>query len=206
MVGVEPITATKREAREKYREYRQALADHPLPYVKELKDAYNQLRRGHGIIDVFKAFKNAGLNADGDPRLAFWIAGETKCHFEKIWNGGGKFDIGSRRWHRGTTEILRLPAETYPDWPIEIVTWRGGHQERRRKRERISCPVPIVPPLLLPRGELSNYFILWEVEKWDANPPHDPLLLKRVSNNLFAIVAQWDLTELERAVVAGRVR
>lgn len=45
--------------------------------------------------------------------------------------------------------------------------------------------------------------ILWEAE-WQAVPPKDPALLRHLGGDLYAVVAVWDLTELERAVLGGR--
>jgi hypothetical protein len=63
--------------------------------------------------------------------------------------------------------------------------------------------VPKIPASLRPKGDLNKYYILWEVEKWQA-VPKDPYLLKRLTKNMFVILAGWDLTELERSVIAGR--
>jgi hypothetical protein len=65
--------------------------------------------------------------------------------------------------------------------------------------------VPMVPPdVLPPRGaDLSKHFILWEVESWDVSPPVDPILLRPIGGDLYAVVAQWDLTEIERTIIAG---
>jgi hypothetical protein len=66
----------------------------------------------------------------------------------------------------------------------------------------------MVPPDVMPaRGcDLSKHFVLWEVENWDAAPPIDPILLRPIGGNLYAVVAQWDLTEVERMIIAGTRR
>ena len=63
--------------------------------------------------------------------------------------------------------------------------------------------VPIVPPQLRPHWGLHNYHILWEAD-WQKVPPRDPALLERIGGDLYAVLAVWDLTELERAVLAMR--
>jgi hypothetical protein len=63
--------------------------------------------------------------------------------------------------------------------------------------------VPKIPPLLKPAGDLSDFFILWEA-KWEAVAPVDPILLRRVSESVFVVLAQWDLTPLERSVLETR--
>jgi hypothetical protein len=61
-----------------------------------------------------------------------------------------------------------------------------------------------VPPRLHPRGKLANYHILWDAV-WTPAPPKDPLLLRHLAGQLYAIVGQWDLTPLEQAVLRGRL-
>jgi hypothetical protein len=83
--------------------------------------------------------------------------------------------------------------------------------------------VPPVPPHLRPmhtkgfaagsqwrqvrvQSDLSRYHVLWEAE-WELDrtvPPGDPALLKHLGGTLYAVVAQWDLTPVEAAVLAGR--
>src|SRR5438046_3023240 len=41
---------------------------------------------------------------------------------------------------------------------------------------------------------------------WQEMPPEDPALLKHIGGDLYAVVAVWNLTELERAVLSGRGR
>jgi hypothetical protein len=56
-------------------------------------------------------------------------------------------------------------------------------------------------------GTLAEYFIPWEVEQWanrriSSRPDRDPYLRKHIGGDLYAVVAEWDLTELERMVMA----
>ena len=62
--------------------------------------------------------------------------------------------------------------------------------------------VPSIPPLHRPHDSLENYWLLWEAE-W-TRPPVDPALLKHLGLNLYAVLAVWDLTPLEQAVLRGR--
>jgi hypothetical protein len=48
------------------------------------------------------------------------------------------------------------------------------------------------------------YHVLWDAV-WTPEPPIDPLLLKHCGGSLYAIVAAWDLTPLEQAVMRGRI-
>jgi hypothetical protein len=65
-----------------------------------------------------------------------------------------------------------------------------------------SAVVPIVPPQYRPKFKLSNYHILWEAD-W-KRVPVDPILLKHLGGSLYAVLASWDLTEIEQAVLRGR--
>lgn len=47
----------------------------------------------------------------------------------------------------------------------------------------------------------AQRFILWEVDRWIPEPPRDPFLLKHIGAGLYAILAAWELTEIERAVM-----
>jgi hypothetical protein len=64
--------------------------------------------------------------------------------------------------------------------------------------------VPLVPPNLRPARGLNRYCILFEAE-WEPVPPTDPMLLRHLHGSLYAVLAVWDLTPLERAVIAGRL-
>ena len=57
----------------------------------------------------------------------------------------------------------------------------------------------------MPDGDLSGYYILWEVRDWkDLPETKDPLLLKRITENLFVILGAWELTDLEQSIISGR--
>jgi hypothetical protein len=42
------------------------------------------------------------------------------------------------------------------------------------------------------------------VEAWNEIPARDPALLRHIRGDLWAVLAVWDLTELERAVLGQR--
>ncbi|WP_339684167.1 hypothetical protein [Gimesia maris] len=54
-------------------------------------------------------------------------------------------------------------------------------------------------PSLLPAGNLSNYYILWKAE-WETIPV-DHMLLNHLGKSLNVVLAQWDLTPLEQAIL-----
>ena len=52
---------------------------------------------------------------------------------------------------------------------------------------------------------LTGYHVLWEAE-WQQVVPRDPFLLRHIGGDLYSVVAAWDLTDLERSVIAARLR
>lgn len=68
--------------------------------------------------------------------------------------------------------------------------------------QRHRAIVPTIPPPFRPQHKLSGYHILWEAE-WNLTAPVDPALLKHLGGDLYAVLAVWDLTELEQAVLGG---
>ncbi len=70
---------------------------------------------------------------------------------------------------------------------------------------KIKTKVPIIPAQLIPDGNLKDSYILWEVERWEDLPQKDdPLLLKRITENLFVILSAWEVTDLEQSIISGR--
>jgi hypothetical protein len=191
-MNVELIRSSCFEASTKYREYRAAMKRTGMKYLDELRRAHLELKRGHAIVDIFAAFKQAGCNAQGDPRLAIAPADFKVIDFRKQNLGAGT--IGHRSTRRAQ---IVFPPNTFLAWAQENNTWDMPRRE-------ISTRVPIVPAAHLPERPLEDFYLLWEVERWDAVPA-DPYLLKRINRNLFAVVASWDLTPLERALINGRL-
>ena len=87
---------------------------------------------------------------------------------------------------RAEARELRLPSPLLRTWV------RAGQ-----------AAVPPIPPAHRPAGSLSRYWECWEVDDWDVVTT-DPMLLKRINYHTFAVLAVWDLTDVERMVIAGR--
>lgn len=96
---------------------------------------------------------------------------------------------GRVAWHRRAV----FPAGTFS---------RDGLPDYQLRGYR--ALVPLIPPNLRPARALVRYVILFEAE-WEPVPPTDPLLLRHLHGDLYAVLAAWDLTPLERAVLAGRL-
>lgn len=189
------IKKPKEQAKEEWKKYCDVLKKRKEKFLRVLKDAHYQMKEGRELIDIFKVMKQAGLNENKEPRLAIARADLQTCIFEKSDEGAGGFGHGDK-------DDVVLPQNTFK------VHWerQEGEPENgwRINNKRIRTKVPIVPIEILPEGNLSGYYILWETNEWEALPEtKDPILLKRISENLFAILGSWDLTDLEQSIIAG---
>ncbi len=198
MKGTTKIEIPIDEAEAKYKEYLAVVKTRKEKYLEDLKKVYFNLKQGKSVIDVFECMKKAGVNEIGEPRLAISIAGKDSIRFEKNNIGSGTFYNGE---DAGYVNDVQLPSGTFPEWKTAEGT--GWQSFLRRK---IKTGVPIVPAHLLPPGNLNQYHILWEVLDWEEDVPRkgDPFLLKRLSTNLFAVFAEWDVTKLEQSIIRGR--
>lgn len=204
-MDVTTISMSEEDADQKYQEYLEAVKTRKEKYLEDLKKVYHALKNGKKVIDIFKAFKDTGVNENGDPKLAICLANGNETRFEKERGGAGWFRP-SGTWRESVSDV-RLPADTFPEWNGEVVP---GTQYRRISRSTLYTKVPLVPAHLLPEGSLDNYYILWEVEQWSEKSEipsvaRDPFLLRRVNANTFIVFAAWDLTEVEQMVMKGSV-
>jgi hypothetical protein len=85
-------------------------------------------------------------------------------------------------WERAKTLNFRIPLP--------------GMSTLTRNRE---ADVPLIPVHLRPRKALDKYHVLWEAE-WSRYPV-DPYLLRRFGEDAWLVVAAWELTAVERAVM-----
>lgn len=207
MKEISSFECSEEEAEKEYNEYLDAVKTRKEKYLEDLKKVYYNLKRGKKVIDIFSVMKKAGLNENKEPRLAISRAGFNTVLFIKQNSGSGSFgnnlDRYQREWFedKANCQVI-LPSNTFPEWETETPS---GFSWARIKNKIVHTKVPIIPAHLLPNGNLGNYYILWEVKEWKALPPlKDPFLLKRISSNLFAVMAEWELTAIEQAVIAGQ--
>ncbi len=188
-MNVVAIEASPNEARVKYAEYLRAVKERHSAEYEAIKNGYRELSRGRRVLDLVETMKAAGVDERGRPRLAIVRADAKLCWFRRSWRDrdptGGRFSMD--RWSnaRHARRNVVLPAGTFPG-----VTDRD-----------LRAVVPVIPPGLMPSGSLARFHILWEAE-WEEIP-RDPMLLRHLGKGLYVVLAAWDLTELERAVLRG---
>lgn len=203
-MDVKKITISKEEAKQEYEKYLEIVKVHKERIYEDLKKAYHALSQGNQVIDIFTAFKKTGVNEQGEPKLAISLAGEREVFFHKQDGGAGRFSDRESRWN-GTIADVALPDGTFKRWETEKATYGG----LRIKRQSIVTKVPPVPAEFVPeRGNLNNYYVLWEVDEWVESEAvaaaKDPILLRRINANTFIVFAAWDLTPVEQSIMRGR--
>jgi len=197
---LEKYEVPKKDALKCWREYQVACKDNPKDrFLRDMKKVYHQLKAGTSagkkVIDIQKVIPAGGMNVNHSPKLAVAKASTTVVECEV--HRDGRILFLNQRWPKVHDIIVK---GAFPEVPQEQFT-----KERLQTSKRFQAPIPAIPASLRPKGDLSNYYILWEVEEWKIVPPRDPYLLRRITPNMFVVLAGWDLTELERSVMAGRL-
>jgi hypothetical protein len=157
---------------------------------------YRALADGLMLIDLTLAMREAGLGEDLRPRLAIARADVAAVRFSPSWRGGGVFEPSVAGRQRAPSKFIAMPPGTFPPLPDGISTWaiRGA-----------VAHTPAIPPEHRPApSALKDHHVLWEAV-WEPAPPDDPFLLRHLAGSLYVVLAQWDLTPLEQAVMRGRI-
>jgi hypothetical protein len=205
---------SRADARAAYLDYKRAVLKAANPSEKKeyegLWRGYKAIAAGQQVIDVQQAIHTAGIQEDTlFPRLAICRADVRTCRCILKSDGRVDFSDDALRW-KYHKRRLSFPAGTLSSYDTRWVQGSmsryrpSGSLERERWSDEMTAIVPIVPPHLHPRGALAKYVILWDAV-WTPAPPKDPLLLKHLAGMLYAIVAHWDLSPLEQAVLRGRL-
>lgn len=187
------------EAKAKVTEYRDLLLTERTAENEALARAYRAATLGKPMIRLTETILAGGLHDDGRPRLAACRATAIRC------------------WvHMASDRIVFTDSDKARAWRLTSAIG-DHHLAIRRPQEEgsfrwvrdASTMVPNIPPAArrhLGRNRLGGCHVLWEVEKWEPVPPVDPALIRNVAGDLWIVLATWDLTELERAVLTGTRR
>lgn len=198
-MDLELITMSQGEARRLFLEYRNNLRDKHNEEDRAVMEGYRHLCRGSALLDLRSAMRVGGQDAQHRPKMAITRADFKWCWFEYTDNGA-RF-IGTNKESLSNWDIKSYGYNTV-QVPGGILRAPDGWPARGQARAR--ALVPMIPPKFRPTAKLSNYHIMFEAE-WRPVPPVDPFLLKHLGGTLYVVLAQWDLTPLEQAVLAGRL-
>jgi hypothetical protein len=180
---VEQLQVDPEKARELWQKY-QTHVHYQTPADAEIASIYKRIAQGKTVIRALESIRTTGLNAEGFPKLAICRADMPTCFWRPYT---GKCTFGERYGRVRSRKTIAM------DWP--------GLNSMKYEAEAV---VPLIPVHLRPRRGMANYHILWEAE-WTKRYPVDPFLLRRFGGDAWLVVAAWDLTDVERAVMAGRL-
>jgi hypothetical protein len=149
------------------------------------------------VIRASQSIIEAGLNTDGLPKFAIAPANSAFCHLRYFADGSAVFAGSDQQaW-----AVRRSATRTVTLVPGSLPLFQRNNGNRQAKAR-----MPTIPPQHRPKRGLENYHVMWEAE-WMLTPPRDPLLLRRVgASDAWIVLAAWDLTEVERAVLSTRMR
>ena len=158
----------------------------------QIARAYKALADGNQVVDINEAFRSAGYDNRGLPRLAISRADHKQVVVVRAW-------------------LDRSPVLSIRPSVLEHF-YRGQYAGQcfdvpfgptEPPRETFRSIVPNIPPHLRPPHALTNYHLLWEpVWMLRPRPPGDPALLKHLGGPLYAVLAVGDLTPIEQAVLS----
>ncbi len=156
--------------------------------------AYKALMKaGTRLIHLPNVIREGGWTKDWLPKLAVARASDKQVNF--FCGDTPRFEGGP--WMSGVDQSVGITPNIFPA-EIRNAEWRKNHSHP----SRATALVPAVPPNLRP-DDLTKYHILWEAE-WKFQAPGDPILLSKINEDMYAIVAQWDLTPLEQRILESR--
>ena len=152
---------------------------------------FRAIAQGQRVINLPDSLSQAGLNDQGLPRLA--ISTSNECFYER------NSDHHIFRFKNWGSDAIRfsnkiLPKKFNQRWSSYWVS---------------NCP-PI--PTEIKEQTKDDDLFCWEVSKWQKHETHqrmqistdDPVVLRPLSGELYCVVAEWDLTELEKKIF-GRI-
>jgi hypothetical protein len=184
------------EAKARLAEYEAAVRVERNAQDEAIAMGYRAAARGLQVIRLSETIRAGGFFEDkargaGFPRIAVGQATETECRVHWDYHRGLVYFHGDSLDNRGAlvgAHSIRVPGIDKPAG----ADWRSGR-----------TIMPLIPPRHRPKfRRLRHCHLLWEVESWELIPPKDPALIRHIRGDLWAVLSVWDLTELERAVLA----
>lgn len=171
---------------------------------EELMRAYQAMADGNRILNLPHVLKAAGIQPKTHlPALAIARADWKSCFFQvdygQCWYSSDSNIPWNVRMRKGKGFIPFAQSV----FPSETTNTHWRTNTANLPRYPAKAMVPAIPAHLRP-SNVDEMYILWDAV-WETRPPIDPLLLKRVSDTIYVVLASWDLTPLEQAILEGRV-
>lgn len=183
------------EAEQKLAEYAGMVYEERTAEDEAIAMGYRAAARGLPVIRLSKTIQAGGFHDNGLPKIAVIRANAVRCWAR--WDGDDViFADGDLSWQANRGALVNQHTVR--------VTVASPPPPRGRYWARGSAIVPLIPPRHRPKlSRLRSRHILWEAE-WTREPPVDPALLRHIRGDLWAVLAEWDLTDLERYVLSQR--
>jgi hypothetical protein len=189
---IDELSYDREQAREMYEKYLAHRA-YQKPHDAQIAAIYKRLAQGKTVIRALQSIRDAGLGADGFPKLAIARADMPEVYLH-VTSGRGEVTFGER-WQRSNASKSKN---------ITLAWSRDAGAPTSDGKWNVAAAVPLIPVHLRPRRGIENYHVLWEAE-WSKRYPVDPYLLRRFGEDAWLVVAAWDLTDVERAVMSQRL-
>jgi hypothetical protein len=185
-------------ARRKLAAYTRGLRRRTDAEYTAVAEGYRELAAGRKLLHLDNAIAAAGWNELGQPKLAIARADRRIVRFEisGFRDRGGRliFHSGRPGYQGGDSLWRSVELAAMPPEPAGVESWR-----------RARAIVPLIPADVRPAtGRPKDWFILFEAE-WRNVAPVDPFLLRHLAGSLYVVLAEWNLTPLEQAIVMGRL-
>lgn len=196
-MNVPTLTMPVEAARERLKAYRAGIHRRADEEWERAAVAYERLAQGTPLIQLSQAIQNAPCDVRGRPLLAIARADRKQVQVY-LFDRGTVVDYDTQRnvgrRYPGLSHRVTMTRPAMETWGVNGFAL-----------------VPMVPPDVLGTRQLKTHYVLWDVVAWadqriGARPDRDPYLLERVADDLFAVVGEWDLTDVERAVMGDRAR
>jgi hypothetical protein len=196
-MNLSTIEAPIEEAKAKLDEYRNSVKDTHDETDRQIMKGYQALAEGKSLIHLRDAIATGGFNPSLLPNLAVGRMTDPRINVRVYSDRLQFFPAAMGDWVRNdnmglNSGVVRIAIDR-PAPPVGV----------SRTRDRASAIVPLVPPALRPKKAKHRYFVLFEAD-WLPVPPRDPALIRHLVGELWVVLATWDLTDLERAAIAGR--
>lgn len=210
-MNLKMIEMPKEEAQGAFEEYRHAIRSAKTSQTNaedaQIARCYKALAEDRRVINLDDTMGEAGEDEKGLPRLAISRADEQRLHLRRNWGTGDAdmypdslaFGYRSHVYAGRVFQFPKLLSQREPPLEFTRLSW---NRQSRVPINDFRAIIPNIPPHFRPPHNLKNYHLLWE-PKWELvpRPPRDPALLKHLGGPLYAVLATWDLTPVEQAVL-----
>lgn len=186
-MNIEDLKVSYPDARAAVRHYANALKERHSEEYATLLRGYHAILRGQRVIDLNASITSAGTDTKGRPHLAVGRADCAWCHVRRESGASVRFASVRSCWREARGRMFGFSVHGFTGALLDFAT-------------EYRAMIPLIPPQHSPGAtRLREYALLFEAD-WERAPV-DPMLLRPLGGPLYAVVAAWDLTALERAVL-----